>query len=106
MELEIVIIIMSLVGGLGFCFGSWISPMNKQLKSQIRFLEGKVNKWKQDQKADKTTDWIDQLCDDIPIAKPFKSQIKQFASDPKMIQGLIEKFTKNDNSGNAMTWGK
>ena len=51
MEIEIYLL-MALVGGLGFCIGSFIAPVNKHLKSHIRFLEGKMSKYKQEKKSD------------------------------------------------------
>jgi hypothetical protein len=70
-ELPIVLIITSLVGGLFFIAGSSVSPINKHLKTHIRFLEGKVNRYKQDEKEAKieNKDGIDDFIDSNPLVK-------------------------------------
>ena len=70
-ELPIVLIITSLVGGLFFIAGSSVSPINKHLKTHIRFLEGKVNRYKQDEKEAKieNKDGIDDFIDSNPMVK-------------------------------------
>jgi len=70
-ELPIVLIITGLVGGLFFIAGSSVSPINKHLKTHIRFLEGKVNRYKQDDKEAKleNKDDIDQFIDSNPMVK-------------------------------------
>ena len=70
-ELPIVLIITGLVGGLFFIAGSSVSPINKHLKTHIRFLEGKVNRYKQDEKEAKieNKDGIDDFIDSNPMIK-------------------------------------
>ena len=70
-ELPIVLIITGLVGGLFFIAGSSVSPINKHLKTHIRFLEGKVNRYKQDEKEAKieNKDGIDDFIDSNPMVK-------------------------------------
>ena len=70
-ELPIVLIITSLVGGLFFIAGSSVSPINKHLKTHIRFLEGKVNRYKLDEKETKLAnkDGIDDFIDSNPMIK-------------------------------------
>jgi len=70
-ELPIVLIITGLVGGLFFIAGSSVSPINKHLKTHIRFLEGKVNRYKQDEKEAKieNKDGIDEFIDSNPMVK-------------------------------------
>ena len=68
-ELPIALIIVSLVGGFAFVVGSSVSPINKHLKGHIRFLEGKVNRYKQDEKEAKAAnkDGIDDFIDQNPM---------------------------------------
>ena len=70
-ELPIVLIITGLVGGLFFIAGSSVSPINKHLKTHIRFLEGKVNRYKLDDKEAKLAnkDGIDEFIDTNPMVK-------------------------------------
>jgi hypothetical protein len=71
LEIEVAMILISLVGGLGFCVGSYISPVNKHLKNHIRFLEGKVNRYKQDitEEKDSAKDGLDDLINSHPMIK-------------------------------------
>jgi hypothetical protein len=68
-ELPIALIIVSLVGGFAFVVGSSVSPINKHLKGHIRFLEGKVNRYKQDEKEAKSAnkDGIDDFIENNPM---------------------------------------
>ena len=68
-ELPIALIIVSLVGGFAFVVGSSVSPINKHLKGHIRFLEGKFNLYKQDEKEAKAAnkDGIDDFIDQNPM---------------------------------------
>ena len=68
-ELPIALIIVSLVGGFAFVVGQSVSPINKHLKGHIRFLEGKVNRYKQDEKEAKAAnkDGIDDFIDQNPM---------------------------------------
>ena len=77
LELELVIIIGALVGGLGFCVGSYISPVTKHLKHHIRFLEGKVNRYKQDMNETKEIqkDGLDSIIDGNPAIKAIVSAL-------------------------------
>ena len=69
LELPIALIIMGLVGGFAFVLGSSVSPINKHLKGHIRFLEGKVNRYKQDEKESKieNKDGIDEFIESNPM---------------------------------------
>ena len=71
LELPIALIIMGLVGGFSFIMGSSVSPINKHLKGHIRFLEGKVNRYKQDEKEarQENKDGIDDFIDQNPLIK-------------------------------------
>lgn len=109
--LEIAIILIGLVGGLGFCIGSYISPVNKHLKNHIRFLEGKVNRYKQDMQETKkeSADWFDEIADQYPMLKPFKGQAMQILTniqkDPTKLQELLGGNNQNTtNKSNNTTW--
>lgn len=107
MDIEVVIIISVLVAGLGYCVGSVLSPVTRHLKSHIRFLEGKVNRYKQDHKESKTDSWLDQALDEYPILKPFKSKIEEVIADPSKIQNLLnlkKAAEGKDGPGDSTTW--
>ncbi len=83
--------IVCLVGGLGFCVGSYISPVNKHLKQHIRFLEGKVNRYKQDVQEEKeiSKDSIDDIIGSNPI---LKTAVAALGGKEKAIQFLLSKI--------------
>ena len=90
LELEIAMMIVCLVGGLGFCVGSYISPVNKHLKHHIRFLEGKVNRYKQDVQEEKigSKDGLDDIIDGNPA---IKAAVAMLGGKEKAIQMLLSK---------------
>ena len=91
--------IVCLVGGLGFCVGSYISPVNKHLKHHIRFLEGKVNRYKQDIQEDKETskDGLDDLINSNPI---IKTAVAALGGKEKAIEMLLSKIDLSKLAGN------
>ena len=91
LELEIAMMIVCLVGGLGFCIGSYISPVTKHLKTHIRFLEGKVNRYKQDVQEEKevSKDSIDDIIGSNPI---LKTAVAALGGKEKAIQFLLSKI--------------
>jgi len=91
LELEIAMMIVCLVGGLGFCIGSYISPVNKHLKHHIRFLEGKVNRYKQDIQEEKidSKDGIDDIIGNNPI---LKTAVAALGGKEKAIEFLLSKI--------------
>jgi len=58
-DITIVCILCALVGGLGYCIGSWLSPRTKTLKGEIKYLEGKYNRLRQDVKDTKENEGFD-----------------------------------------------
>tara|TARA_Y100000310_G_C20442596_1_gene696808 strand:- start:383 stop:871 length:489 start_codon:yes stop_codon:yes gene_type:complete len=90
LELEIAMMIVCLVGGLGFCVGSYISPVNKHLKNHIRFLEGKVNRYKQDVQEEKigSKDGLDDIIDGNPA---IKAAVGLLGGKEKAIELLLSK---------------
>ena len=84
-------VIVSLTGVLGFCVGSYISPVNKHLKHHIRFLEGKVNRYKQDVMEEKevSKDSIDDIIGSNPI---LKTAVAALGGKEKAIQFLLSKI--------------
>ena len=90
LELEIAMMIVCLVGGLGFCIGSYISPVNKHLKHHIRFLEGKVNRYKQDVQEEKigSKDGLDDIIDGNPA---IKAAVAMLGGKQKAIEMLLSK---------------
>lgn len=82
--------IVCLVGGLGFCIGSYISPVNKHLKQHIRFLEGKVNRYKQDVQEEKigSKDGLDDIIDGNPA---IKAAVAMLGGKQKAIEMLLSK---------------
>jgi hypothetical protein len=103
-QLEIVLIMISLVGGLGYMLGSYVSPITKHLKNHIRFLEGKVNRYKQDVKEEQNEkkDAIDEIIDNTPM---LKAAVTAAGGKEKAIEMLMNKFLGNNNkSPSGQEW--
>ena len=101
-ELPIVLIITGLVGGLFFIAGSSVSPINKHLKTHIRFLEGKVNRYKQDDKESKleNKDGIDDFIDSNPMVKTIVQSLGGKEKAMEWVLGKVGDLTnkKGDSS--------
>ena len=52
LPIELLIVLLSLVGGFCYILGSAISPRTKNLKNEIKYLEGKLYKKKQELKQE------------------------------------------------------
>jgi hypothetical protein len=107
-ELPIVLIIISLVGGLGFTFGSYVSPITKHLKNHIRFLEGKVNRYKQDVQETKAEnkDGMDDFIDSNPAVKMV---VQSLGGKEKALEWLMSKVggladQANKTKGTSTEW--
>ena len=101
---EIAGILIGLVGLLGYCLGSYVSPITKHLKTHIRFLEGKVNRYKQDVKEEKieNKDAIDEIIDNTPM---LKAAITAAGGKEKALEMLLSKFLGGSNQKNdGQTW--
>ena len=90
-ELEVVILLCSMIAGLGFCVGSYISPVTKHLKTHIRFLEGKVNRYKQDvaEENSNKTDGLDDLINSNPL---IKTAVAMAGGKEKAIEIVLSKI--------------
>ena len=101
-ELPIVLIITSLVGGLFFIAGSSVSPINKHLKTHIRFLEGKVNRYKQDEKDAKieNKDGIDEFIDSNPM---IKTVVQSLGGKEKAMEWVLGKVGDLTNKKGGST---
>ena len=100
--------IVCLVGGLGFCVGSYISPVNKHLKQHIRFLEGKVNRYKQDVQETKSEnkDGIDDFIDSNPAVKMV---VQSLGGKEKALEWVMNKVgnlaeQKTKTPGTSTEW--
>ena len=89
-ELPIALIIVSLVGGFAFVVGSSVSPINKHLKGHIRFLEGKVNRYKLDEKQLKqeNKDGIDDFIDSNPMVSTI---VQSLGGKEKAMEWVLSK---------------
>jgi hypothetical protein len=101
-ELPIVLIIIGLVGGLFFIAGSSVSPINKHLKTHIRFLEGKVNRYKQDEKEAKieNKDGIDEFIDSNPMVKTIVQSLGGKEKAMEWVLGKVGDLT-NKKAGSS-----
>ena len=102
-EIEIAMIIMGLVGGFTFLLGSSVSPINKHLKGHIRFLEGKVNRYKQDEKDAKLAnkDGIDDFIDSNPLIKTVVDSIGGKEKAMEFLLSKIDGLRNNKSTGSG-----
>ena len=101
-ELPLLLIITGLVGGFAFVVGSSVSPINKHLKGHIRFLEGKVNRYKLDEKQLKqeNKDGIDDFIDSNPMVSTI---VQSLGGKEKAMEWVLSKVgdltNKKQNPG-------
>jgi hypothetical protein len=105
-ELPIALIIVGLVGGFAFVLGSSVSPINKHLKGHIRFLEGKVNRYKQDEKEAKTEnkDGIDEFIESNPMVGTI---VQSLGGKEKAMEWVLSKvgdLTNKKQSPQGTEW--
>jgi hypothetical protein len=99
--------------GLAYCVGSFFSPFTRTLKQQIRYLEGKQNQYKKEQKAvlreEKENGLEGLLPDDLGILKPLVSKFLDNPDNLAKIQGILGNLGStpaNPSDSNLNTWGK
>ena len=113
MEIEFYLL-MALIGALGFCIGSFVAPVNKHLKDHIRFIEGKMGRYKQELQGSKKSEDIDfeSLMDgDLSSGKIIKlwPQVQQFLKSEQG-QNLVKQVktgqgqTKELAAPDGVTW--
>jgi len=93
--IELFVILIGLVGGLAYSIGSWLSPRTKGLKAEIKYLEGKYHRLRQDKTAeqeDKGLDLSSLLGGDI--GKFLMNTVKE---NPDVIKNLLGSLQKQNN---------
>ena len=93
--IELFIILIGLVAGLAYSIGSWLSPRTKSLKAEIKYLEGKYHRLRQDKNAeqeDKGLDLSSLLGGDI--GKFLMNTVKE---NPDLIKNLLGSLQKQNN---------
>ena len=105
MEIEFYLL-MALIGALGFCIGSFVAPVNKHLKEHIRFIEGKMGRYKQELQGSKKSEDIDfeSLLDgDLSIGKIIKlwPQVQQFLKSEQG-QNLVNQVKKGQGQNKEL----
>lgn len=96
-ESYLVIIISALVGGLGYTCGSWLSPRTKTLKNEIKYLEGKYHRLRQDIKDDKENQGFD--LSSLLSGGGLQDIIKLVQDNPDIIKNLLGGL--GQNKGNS-----
>ena len=95
LQIEFVLILVGLVGGLAYCVGSWLSPRTKSLKAEIKYLEGKYHRLRQDktiEQDEKGLDLSSLLGGDI--GKFLMNTVKE---NPDILKNLLGSLQKQNN---------
>lgn len=104
--IELFIILIGLVGGLAYCIGSWLSPRTKSLKAEIKYLEGKYHRLRQDKNID-----AEQNKPAFDLASLLGGgglgDIMTFVKDnPEILQKLLGGFQKQNNINDNFSQGQ
>ena len=102
--IEFILILVGLVGGLAYCIGSWLSPRTKSLKAEIKYLEGKYHRLRQDKTAeqdDKGLDLSSLLGGDL--GKFIMNTVKE---NPDAIKNLLGSLQKQNNITDNFSQGQ
>lgn len=103
--IELFILLVGLVGGMGYVLGSAISPRNKNLKAEIKYLEGKYHRLRQDKAAqnegnDQGFNLSGLLGGDIGAL------IGDFVkNNPEVLQNLLGGLKKQNNQNDNFSQG-
>lgn len=102
--IELFIILIGLVAGLAYSIGSWLSPRTKSLKAEIKYLEGKYHRLRQDKTAeqdDKGLDLSSLLGGDL--GKFIMNTVKE---NPDAIKNLLGSLQKQNNITDNFSQGQ
>ena len=98
LEMEIVIILVTLCSVVGFMMGNLISPSTRFAKKEIQYWRGLTGDFKKQLKSEKRQNSgdLDSLLDgDLSIGKLFKVAKNLKPEDIEGIKGLISQVTTN-----------
>ena len=102
--LEFILLFVGLCGGLCYCIGSWLSPRTKNLKAEIKYLEGKYHRLRQDKELDhedKGLDLSSLLGGDL--GKFIMTTVKE---NPDMIKNVLGSLQKQNNINDNFSQGQ
>mgnify|MGYP003146640463 CR=1 FL=1 len=85
-----------LVGGLGFCIGSLFSPRIKSLKQEIKYIEGKYHRLRQDNKDAKDEQGLD--LNSILNGGGLTDIIKLVKDNPDIIKNVLGNLGNNQSN--------
>ena len=113
MEIEFYLL-MTLIGALGFCIGSFVAPVNKHLKDHIRFIEGKMGRYKQELQGSKKSQGLDGaaiegiLDGDLSISNIYKVlknlTPEQIAQGKELLGQMKGKAPTKEGGSNVVEW--
>ena len=90
-----------LVGGLGFTLGSLFSPRIKSLKAEIKYIEGKYHRLRQDNKDAKEEQGLDLTS--LLSGGGLSDIIKLVKDNPDIIKNVLGNLG-NNNQSNAQNY--
>lgn len=104
--LEFIIIFIGLASGLSYVLGSAISPRTKNLKAEIKYLEGKYHRLRQDKSAEQ-----EEQGQGFNLGSLFGGDVGQLIADfvknnPEVIQNLLGGLKKQNNINDNFSQGQ
>ena len=92
-----------LVGGLGFCIGALFSPRIKSLKQEIKYIEGKYHRLRQDNKDAKEDQGLDLTS--LLNGGGLSDIIKLVKDNPDIIKNVLGNLGQNkaNNQNNSLS---
>lgn len=84
-----------LVGGLGFCIGALFSPRIKSLKQEIKYIEGKYHRLRQDNKDVQDEKGLD--LSSLLSGGGLGDIIKLVKENPDIIKNVLGNLGNNNN---------
>ena len=104
--IEFIIILVGLVGGMCYVLGSAISPRNKNLKAEIKYLEGKYHRLRQDKNI-QNEDSNQGFNLSGLLGGDIGSLIGDFVkNNPEVLQNLLGGLKKQNNHNDNFSQGQ
>ena len=91
------------MGGLGFCIGALFSPRIKSLKQEIKYIEGKYHRLRQDNKDAKEDQGLDLTS--LLNGGGLSDIIKLVKDNPDIIKNVLGNLGQNkaNNQNNSLS---
>ena len=104
--IELFVVLCGLVGGMSYVLGSAISPRNKNLKAEIKYLEGKYHRLRQDKNIQNEENNQGFNLSGL-LGGDIGSLIGEFVkNNPEVLQNLLGGLKKQNNQNDNFSQGQ